>query len=113
MKLSEHEYLIPILLGRSRLNLKYAVLLRKQNGAKSHLFAEHFGLRERLLLHCHRIKWTREEFLAEYLIAFAISLEEYYCPVLVLCDEAGERFALEHGERLEPYMLIRRAEELF
>lgn len=83
----EHEYLVPVIIGNEPDSLKAAKVIYKATGIRSHLFAEKFSFFQRFTHNCHIVSPMREEFLVDRLASFAASLEEYYCPVLILKTE--------------------------
>ena len=92
MNLLEHEYLVPVIIGNSKDSFKDAEAIYKATKIKPHLFGEKFSFFQQLRYNCHVVSPFREEFLAESLTSFASSLEEYYCPILVLNSEYNRFF---------------------
>lgn len=87
MNFIDNEYLVPVFIGNSRVNLNMAKRIRKQLGIKGHAFAPSYNLFERLAFHCHKVSPMADELLVLSLQAFYDQLEDYFCPVIVICDE--------------------------
>jgi hypothetical protein len=111
MNFTENEYLIPIFLGRSSENKKAAAKVLTLTGIKAHFFAPRFSLIERLRYHCHPVVPFRGCWLAESLICFADSAEEFYSPVILLCDAFARDFIKEYGDAVESLFVAMEIED--
>ena len=107
----EHEYLVPVIIGNERDSLNAAKVIYKATGIKPHLFAEKFSFFQRLGYNCHVVSPMRDVFLVERLASFAASLEEYYCPILVLSSE-NCRLVTNYSDVIESAYVVINLEEI-
>ncbi len=112
MNFIDNEYLLPIFIGSSRANLKIARRIRKQFGIKGHSFASCHGIRDRLTYRCHKVCPMRDELLALSLQAFYDQLEDYFCPVIVVCDEGARDMIARIRQEIEYAYIITEATAL-
>ena len=109
----EHEYFMPVIIGNDGFSLKVAKRIYKSTGIKAHVFAEKFSVLQRLAFNCHKIAPQRDEFLLESLLSFAQSIEEYYCPVIVVCNDECRRIVERLSETIESVFIVVDHQELF
>ncbi len=109
----DNEYLVPIFVGCDKQNAKVAMQLRRRCGFESHFFASQFTVSQRIKFVCHRVAPFRFVFLEESLRDFSLSLPEYRCPLLIVCDPMADEFVKEHGKTLAPYMQFTDQKSLF
>lgn len=113
MNISEHEYLLPIIIGNGKEAVSAARRINKKTGARVHLFASKFPFWQRALFICHTVEPMRVEFLLESLTSYLGSIEEYFCPVIIICDDHAQRFVDNHSAVVESACLAIRYEDFF
>lgn len=113
MIISEHEYLLPIILGNGKDAVSAAKKIYKKTGARVHLFASKFPFWQRAFYRCHTVDPMRNEFLLESLTSYLGSIEEFYCPVIIICDERIQRFVEQNSAAVESVCLAIRYEDFF
>ena len=113
MNISEHEYLLPIIIGNGKEAVSAARRINKKTGARVHLFASKFPFWQRAFYTCHTVEPMRDEFLLESLTLYLASVEEYFCPVIIICDDRAQRFAEKHSAIVESICLVTRYKDFF
>ena len=109
----EHEYLVPIVIGNSHDAYVAAKRIYKASRIKAHIFAERFSFLQKMTYNCHTVSPMREEFLVESLKAFADSLEEFYCPIIVICNGGDKQFVEKYSSFLESSFVAVELNDLF
>ena len=112
MNYLDHEYLVPIIIGSGRAATACARRISKNSGRQVHLFADSFGFLHKLFYRCHKVSPVRDELIIESLTAFAESLEDYFCPVVFVCDSFSREFVEKHSEFVESLVLVQDVDEL-
>ena len=113
MNISEHEYLLPIILGNDKNAVSAARKTYKRCGVRAHLFAPSFPFWQRAFFKCHTVSPMRNEFLLESLTSFLGSIEEYYCPVIIICDDRAQNFVEQNSAVVESACMAIRYEDFF
>lgn len=113
MNISEHEYLLPIIIGNGKDAVSAARKIYKKTGARVHLFASKFPFWQRAVFSCHTVEPMRDEFLLESLTSYLGSVEEYFCPVIIICDDHAQRFVNNYSAVVESACLAIRYEDFF
>ena len=109
----EHEYLIPIIIGKSKRHRRIATEIYRRTRIRVHFFNEGFSFFQRLTWECHTVSPLRSEFLVESLISFIRSQNEYYFPVLIICDDSERSFIEENSEMIESVLLVVDGKDIF
>lgn len=113
MNLSEHEYLLPIIIGNDKGAIAAAREIHKKTGARVRLFAQRFSLWQRFCFECRTVDPMRDDFLLESLISYLGSIEEYYCPVIIICDERARGFVKNFSKSVESACLAVEYKDFF
>jgi hypothetical protein len=106
MKFLDNEFFVPIYIGTSRRALESANKLRKDLGIKAHIFSEKFNIFQRILYNCHIVKPIRPEFIFESLISFTRDLEDFFCPVILICEDSDNALIEQFRNELESRFII-------
>lgn len=106
MNILEHEYLVPVVLGNDPEAIRIAKKIYQKTKIRVHVFAEEFRISQRLLFSCHKVSPMRNALLADSLLSFARSLEEYYCPVLVVGENDLCEVIERYSEEIESAFLV-------
>ena len=80
---------------------------------RPHVFSDRFSLWQRIIFKCHRILPFEEEWIASSLATFAMELEEYYTPILLLTDVTSHTVANNRADVLGARFVIVDAEDYF
>lgn len=113
MNISEHEYLLPIIIGNDKNAVATARKIYKRCGARVHLFASKFPFWQRAFYRCHTVDPMRDEFLLDCLISYLGSIEEYFCPVIIICDDRAQSFVDNHSAIVESACLAIKYQDFF
>lgn len=87
MNFIDNEYLVPVFIGDCKETRRIERLLRRATGIRGHFFAEEFSFLRKLASGRYTVSPMRDAFLIQSLLSFSALLEEYYCPVIVVCGE--------------------------
>ena len=106
MDISQHEYLLPIILGNGKDALSAARKINKSTGVKVHLFASGINILQRAFCICHTVDPMRDVFILDSLLSFLGSVEEYYCPVIIICDQFAQDLVDQYSNEIECACLV-------
>lgn len=113
MNISEHEYLLPIVIGNGKDAVSAARKIYKTTGAKAHLFSHRFPVWQRLFCVCHTVDPMRDCFVLDSILSYLRSVEEYYCPVIIVCDEYAQELVDKYSDALESACLVIEYDDFF
>ena len=113
MNFIDNEYLIPIFIGCSAENRRGASRVMKATGIRAHFFAPRFLPFDGLRFRCHKVLPFRDELISDSIVSFVGSIEEYYCPVIILCDDFGRQAVTRNSLQLECYCVAMEIEDFF
>ena len=113
MNILDNQYVIPVFVGKSEETFAIARKVYKKTGIKPHIFADRVPLFQRLIFNCHIISVENTEWLKEELLAFTNRFEEYYCPVLIICDDISKEISERFSEQIGASYLVLNKEGLF
>ena len=113
MNISEHEYLLPIIIGNGKDAISAAKKIYKKTGASVHLFASKFPFWQRAFYRCHTVDPMRDEFLLESLTSYLGSIEEYFCPVIIICDKYTQDLVDKYSDEVESACLVVKYDDFF
>ena len=102
----EHEYLVPILVGNGDKTRRIAKRIKKLTGIRPHIFSNRFSIVLRLRCFCHLVSPIHEDFLREYLISFAGTLDSFQFPVIIVTDTEVRSLIDKYRDNLESSFLI-------
>ncbi len=113
MNFIDNEYLIPIFIGCSAANRRGASRIMKKTGIRAHFFAPHFFPFDALSYKCHKVFPFREELISDRIVSFVNSIEEYYCPIILMCDDFARQVVMRNSVPLESACVAMEIEEFF
>lgn len=113
MNISEHEYLLPIILGNGKDAVSAARKIYKATGVKVHLFASSFHLWQRAFCVCHTVDPMRDSLVLDSLLSYLASVEEYYCPVIIICDKYAQDLVDKYSDEIESACLVVKYDDFF
>ena len=113
MNFIDNEYLIPIFIGCSAENRRGASRVMKATGIRAHFFAPRFLPFDGLRFSCHKVFPFRDELISDSIVSFVGSIEEYYCPVIILCDDFARQAVARNSALLESFCVAMEMEEFF
>ena len=108
-----NEYLIPIFIGRSAENKRVAARVLKVTGIRAHFFASRFSPLDNLRYSCHKVFPFLDDLISESIVSFVDSIEEYYCPVIILCDDFARDVVRRNSLGLESACVAMEIEEFW
>jgi hypothetical protein len=106
MNILEHDYLVPVVIGNDEKSLAKAKKLKKLTGLRVNIFAEKFTLFQRISYKCYKVSPMRKEFLADYLIFFSDTLDNFECPVIFIDKKDFSYVFGDECERIESAFMI-------
>ena len=112
MNFTDNEYFLPIFIGMVKENIGAARTIRKMTGIRAHFFADSFPLIHKMVWYCHKVAPMRDDFLAKSLIDFKDSIEEYFCPVIVICESRAAAISDRIAAKVESDYIIIEFEKL-
>ena len=101
MDILEHEYLIPIVLVKEKETLKLVEKLKRITKQRIHVFSDNFSFWQRIRYTCHKVSFMNSELLVLDLINFSGKLEDYFFPVIIVCDQWAADFVSDNSETVE------------
>ena len=113
MNFIDNEYLIPIFIGCSAENRRGASRIKTATGIRAHFFAPRFLPFDSLRYSCHKVFPLRDELISDSIVSFVNSIEEYYCPVILLCDDFARQAVKRNSVPLESACVAMEIEEFF
>ena len=96
-----NDFIFPIIVGSDRKASAAACRLLLGNRFKPHLFSDRFYFWQRLFFFCHKVEPLEDEWLTCSLAAFASELEEYYTPMILLCNDSSRKLVERCREVLD------------
>jgi hypothetical protein len=113
MNFIDNEYLIPIFIGDSAANRKGASRIMKKTGIRAHFFAPRFLPFDGFRYSCHKVFPFRDELISDRIVSFVNSVEEYYCPIILMCDDFARQAVKRNSIPLESACVAMDIEEFF
>lgn len=93
MNILENQYIVPVFVGTCDETVRIARRLQKKTGIKANIFSNRFSFSQKLIFNCYKVSPFGDEWIKEALLDFSKRLEEYYCPVYIVCDEYSKKIA--------------------
>lgn len=113
MNYLENDFLLPVIIGSDPNCTETAKRIYKSTKIKPHIFSDRFSWYQKLFFKCHKIFSFSHSVLCAELCSFPLRFEEYFTPILIICDERSENFVKAYSETIESAYITVKAEDLF
>ncbi len=113
MNYLENDFLLPVIIGSDKNCTETAKKIYQSTKIKPHIFSDRFSWYQRLFFKCHKIFSFSHLVLCAELSSFPSRFEEYFTPILIICDERAEKLVHACSESIESIYITVKAEDLF
>jgi hypothetical protein len=108
----DHEYLVPVIIGNSLECAVAAKMIFKRTQKRVHVFDERIPFLQRFNCAFHKVAPWRDFLIVESLTSYAQSLEGYYFPVLIVCNDFDKALIAKNSEAIESHYLVAKFEDV-